>query len=132
MAPYVNVEYNADTFIEELDRLVEQDPAKISLVLGKVLEEYDPDFDDEDRLRGSSPISGWISLKRRRSVSRPHGGEGAGLAERGARNLRGAGVDLFPNLRPDEDLSHGPVDPGLHPLRGSGWGAPAGNGDEHC
>ena len=37
--------------------------------------------------------------------------EGTGLAERGARNLRGAGVDLFPNLRPDEGFPHGPVDP---------------------
>ncbi|MDD5451626.1 MAG: hypothetical protein PHT49_07000 [Desulfovibrionales bacterium] len=50
VAPYVNVEYNADTFIEELDRLVEQDPARISLVLGKVLDGYEPDFDYEDRL----------------------------------------------------------------------------------
>jgi hypothetical protein len=51
VAPYVEVEYHADTFIEELDRLVEQDPGKVSLVLGKVLETYQPDFDYEDRLK---------------------------------------------------------------------------------
>ena len=39
------------------------------------------------------------------------GVRGPGPAERGARHLRGAGVDLFPNLRPDEGLPHGPVDP---------------------
>ena len=51
VAPYIDVEYHADTFIEELDRLLEQDPATVSLVLGKVLETYQPDFDYEDRLK---------------------------------------------------------------------------------
>lgn len=51
VAPYIDVEYHADTFIEELDRLMEQDPATVSLVLGKVLETYQPDFDYEDRLK---------------------------------------------------------------------------------
>ena len=51
VAPYVKVRYNADNFIEELDRLVEQDPAKVSSVLGKVLDAYAPDYDYEDRLK---------------------------------------------------------------------------------
>jgi len=49
VAPYVRD--NADNFIEELDRLVEQDPAKVSSVLGKVLEAYEPDYDYKDRLK---------------------------------------------------------------------------------
>lgn len=51
VAPHVKVGYNADNFIEELDRLIEQDPAKVSSVLGKVLEAYVPDYDYEDRLQ---------------------------------------------------------------------------------
>lgn len=51
VAPYIDVEYRADTFIEELDRLLELDSAKVSLVLGKALETYQPDFDYEDRLK---------------------------------------------------------------------------------
>jgi hypothetical protein len=51
VAPHVKVRYNADNFIEELDRLVEQDPAKVSSVLGKVLDAYEPDYDYEDRLK---------------------------------------------------------------------------------
>jgi hypothetical protein len=51
VAQYVGVGYNADNFIEELDRLVEQDPENVSLVLGKVLETYEPDYDYEDRLK---------------------------------------------------------------------------------
>ena len=51
VAPHVKVGYNADNFIEELDRLIEQDPTKVSSVLGKVLEAYEPDYDHEDRLK---------------------------------------------------------------------------------
>lgn len=51
VAPHVKVGYNADNFIEELDRLIEQDPAKVSSVLGKVFEAYVPDYDYEDRLQ---------------------------------------------------------------------------------
>lgn len=51
VAPYIDVEYHADTFIEELDRLLEQDPEKVSLVLGRALDSYQPDFDYEDRLK---------------------------------------------------------------------------------
>ena len=51
VAPHVNVGYNADKFIEELDRLVEQDPAIVSSVLEKVFDAYVPDYDYEDRLK---------------------------------------------------------------------------------
>ena len=49
VAPYVHVGHNADDFIEELDRLVDISPAKISAVLGKVLETFVPTFDFQDR-----------------------------------------------------------------------------------
>jgi len=51
VAEYVRVRHNVDTFIEELDRLAEHDPAIVSRVLGKVLETYEPDYDHEDRLK---------------------------------------------------------------------------------
>jgi len=51
VAPYINIEYHADTFIEELDRLLEQDPENVSLVLGRVLDSYKPDFDYKDLLK---------------------------------------------------------------------------------
>ena len=51
VAEHVKIGHNADTFIEELNRLVEQDPTKISSVLGKVLSAYDPDYDYDDQLK---------------------------------------------------------------------------------
>ncbi len=51
VAPYVHVGYNADDFIQELDRLADISPAKISAVLGKVLETFVPTFDFQDRLK---------------------------------------------------------------------------------
>lgn len=51
VAPYVHVGYNADDFIEELDRLADISPAKISAVLGKLLETFVPTFDFQDRLK---------------------------------------------------------------------------------
>ncbi len=50
------------------------------------------------------------------------GGEGSGLAQRRARDLRGAGVDLLPDRRPDEGRADGPVDPAAraHPLLSGG------------
>ena len=51
VAPHVNVGYNADNFIEELDRLIEQSPAIVNSLLGKVLETYKPDYDYKDRLK---------------------------------------------------------------------------------
>lgn len=51
VAPYVHVGYNADDFIEELDRLVDISPAKISVVLGRVLDTFVPTFDFQDKLK---------------------------------------------------------------------------------
>ncbi len=51
VAPYVHVGYNADDFIEELDRLADISPAKVSAVLGKVLETFVPTFDFQDKLK---------------------------------------------------------------------------------
>ena len=51
MAPYVYIGYNADDFIEELDRLVEVSPENICVVLGVVLESFRPTFDFQNRLK---------------------------------------------------------------------------------
>ena len=51
VAKYVKFNYNADDFISELNRLVEQDPEKVSLLFGETLVEYRPDYDYEDRLK---------------------------------------------------------------------------------
>lgn len=51
VAPYVHVGYNADDFIEELDRLVEVSPDNICVVLGRMLESFTPTFDFQDRLK---------------------------------------------------------------------------------
>jgi hypothetical protein len=51
VAPYVHVGYNADNFIEQLDRLVECNSAEICIVLGKMLETFLPTFDFQDRLK---------------------------------------------------------------------------------
>lgn len=51
VAPYVHVGYNADDFIEQLDRLANVSPVEVSVVLGQVLNAYTPDFDFEDRLK---------------------------------------------------------------------------------
>ena len=51
VAPYVHVGYDADDFIEELDRLADVSPAKISAVLGKVLETFVPTSDFQDTLK---------------------------------------------------------------------------------
>lgn len=52
VAPYVSVNHNADYFIEELERLVENSAAPVSEILGVVLENYNPSYDYEDRLKG--------------------------------------------------------------------------------
>lgn len=51
VAPYVHVGYNADNFIEQLDRLVDCNSAEICIVLGKLLETFLPTFDFQDRLK---------------------------------------------------------------------------------
>lgn len=51
VAPYVHIGYNADDFIEELERLADISPANVSAVLGKVLATFVPTFDFQDRLK---------------------------------------------------------------------------------
>ncbi len=51
VAPYVHVGYDADDFIEELERLADISPANVSVVLGKVLETFVPTFDFQDKLK---------------------------------------------------------------------------------
>jgi hypothetical protein len=51
VAPHVGVEYNADDFIKELDRFVDNNPAAVCRVLDAVLKAYKPDYDFEDRLK---------------------------------------------------------------------------------
>ncbi len=51
VAPFVSVAHNADDFIEELDRLLEEYPSEVSSLLGKVLENYKPSYDYQDRLK---------------------------------------------------------------------------------
>jgi len=51
VAPYVHIGYNADDFIEELERLADISPENVSAVLGKVLDTFVPTFDFQDRLK---------------------------------------------------------------------------------
>jgi hypothetical protein len=51
VAPYVNVDYNYDFFLEELERLVDVSPAEVSLVVKAFLDSYVPDYDYEDKLK---------------------------------------------------------------------------------
>jgi hypothetical protein len=51
VAPHVGVNYNADQFIEELDRLADENPVEVSGVLDEMLKAYKPDYDFEDRLK---------------------------------------------------------------------------------
>jgi len=51
VAPHVGVSYNADQFIEELDRLADANPIEVSEVLDEMLKAYKPDYDFEDRLK---------------------------------------------------------------------------------
>lgn len=51
VAPHVNFNYNTDRFIEELYRLVDDNPGEVSDILGKLLESYVPHYDYEDKLK---------------------------------------------------------------------------------
>lgn len=51
VAPHVSIEYNADDFFKDLDRLVDNNPAAVCRVLGEALKGYKPDYDYEDRLK---------------------------------------------------------------------------------
>jgi hypothetical protein len=51
VAPHVSIDYNADFFVEELDRLEGINPRAIASVLSTLLQSYQPVFDFEDRLK---------------------------------------------------------------------------------
>jgi hypothetical protein len=51
VAPHVGVDYNADDFFKDLDRLVDDSPAAVCRVLDVALKAYKPDYDFEDRLK---------------------------------------------------------------------------------
>ena len=51
VAPYVYVDNNADNFIEELNRLADDNPSNAGKILEIVLKRYTPMFDFEDRLK---------------------------------------------------------------------------------
>lgn len=51
VAPHVGVNYNADQFIEELDRLADENTVEVSGVLDEMLKAYKPDYDFEDRFK---------------------------------------------------------------------------------
>lgn len=51
VAPHINTDYNADEFIEQLLRLVETNPRVICDTFAKVLENYQPTFDYQDKLK---------------------------------------------------------------------------------
>ncbi|PLY13887.1 MAG: hypothetical protein C0631_12740 [Sedimenticola sp.] len=51
VAPYVNIDYNAVEFIDQLDRLADDYPAEISVVLKAVLDSHRPISDYQDRLK---------------------------------------------------------------------------------
>ncbi len=51
VAPFVNVGYHADEFIEQLSRLADASPAAVSKVLERTLDAYRPFHDYEDHLR---------------------------------------------------------------------------------
>ncbi len=51
VAPYVHSDYNTDSLIEELSRFVDNNPAGIVEVLGRLLESGTPDFDLDDKLK---------------------------------------------------------------------------------
>lgn len=51
VAPYVHIGYDADYFIEELERLVDISPENVNAVLGKLLETCIPTFDYGDKLK---------------------------------------------------------------------------------
>lgn len=51
VAPHVAVGHNAEHFVEELRRFVEQSPERVSAILGSLLETYRPFFDYEGHLK---------------------------------------------------------------------------------
>jgi hypothetical protein len=52
VAPFVHTNYNTDSLVEELSRLVDTNPVGVVEVLGRMLEGGTPDFDLDDKLKG--------------------------------------------------------------------------------
>lgn len=51
VAPYVHIDNNDESFIEELGRLAEQNSEVVSAVFGKMLDTYTPSWDFQDRIK---------------------------------------------------------------------------------
>lgn len=51
VAAHVSLDYNADFFVKELERLVEVSPQQVGDVFAALLETYQPSFDFEDKLK---------------------------------------------------------------------------------
>jgi len=51
VAPYIDINYNAVEFIEQLDRLADDNPAEVSAVFKDVLNSHKPISDYQDRLK---------------------------------------------------------------------------------
>lgn len=51
VAPHIHTNYNTHEFIEELNRLVEQNPKAVSTVFQKVIESHKPAYDFQDKLK---------------------------------------------------------------------------------
>jgi hypothetical protein len=66
VAPHVSVDYNADFFVEELERLVDISPVQVGEVLDALLSTYRPSFDFEDRLKNL------VTKLAARPETRPH------------------------------------------------------------
>ncbi|HXQ11265.1 MAG TPA: hypothetical protein VN805_09765, partial [Caulobacteraceae bacterium] len=52
VAPYVSTDFNATQFVENLNRLAEESPGRVSRILGRTLDTYQPVFDYEGQLAG--------------------------------------------------------------------------------
>ena len=52
IVPYVHTTYGTDHMVEELDRLLETDPAGTAAILIRMLEANAPNYDMDNKLRG--------------------------------------------------------------------------------
>jgi hypothetical protein len=80
VAPHVGVEYDADDFFKDLDRLVDNSPAAVCRVLDAALKGYKPDYDFEGRLK---------KLVRKLALHQETRNDALRLAERLVRQLPG-------------------------------------------
>ena len=51
VAPHVAVDHNAEHFVEELVRFVDESPERVNVILGTLLRTYQPLFDYKDHLK---------------------------------------------------------------------------------